>query len=124
MSGTPSSAASILAGEIPSSVVYQDEKCYAFNDINPQAPTHVLLIPRRRIAMLDDATDDDASILGHLMLKAAEVARIAGLENGYRVIVNNGLEGCQEVGRMLRCSVCLLVHNALRHLSLDFCAFI
>jgi histidine triad (HIT) family protein len=92
----------ILAGVIPSKKVYEDEKCYAFADINPQAPVHVLLIPRQRIALLADAKDEDQAILGHLMLKAAEVARIAGLEeNGYRVMVNNGLDGCQAIGRML-----------------------
>jgi histidine triad (HIT) family protein len=72
----------------------------AFSDLNPQAPTHLLVVPKRRIALLQDATKDDAALLGHLMLAAAEAARIANLDAGYRVIVNNGYDGLQSV----RCS--------------------
>jgi histidine triad (HIT) family protein len=87
------------AQEIPANIVYEDEQCVAFSDLNPQAPTHLLVVPKRRIALLQDATKDDAALLGHLMLAAAEAARIANLDAGYRVIVNNGYDGLQSVRR-------------------------
>jgi histidine triad (HIT) family protein len=76
----------ILAKQIPADIVYEDEECLAFRDINPQAPKHVVVIPKRRIAMLSDAKDTDALLLGKLMLAAAEVARIEKLDAGYRVL--------------------------------------
>jgi histidine triad (HIT) family protein len=72
----------------------------AFADLNPQAPTHLLVIPKRRIAMLQDATAADAELLGHLMLAAAEAARVAKLAAGYRIIINNGYDGLQSVGHL------------------------
>lgn len=80
--------------------MYEDEKCLAFKDLNPQAPTHLLVIPKVRIALLEDANQSDGAILGHLMLAAAEAARLANLDTGYRVIVNNGYDGLQSVGHL------------------------
>ena len=68
-----------------------------FHDINPQAPTHVLVIPKKPIAMIQDATEEDEPLLGHLMVVAAKVAKELGLANGYRLVVNNGKDGAQSV---------------------------
>ena len=88
----------IIAGEIPGSIVYQDARVVALRDINPQAPTHVLVIPREHIASLDDAADSDEAKLGQLMLAAARVARQEGLtDTGYRTIVNTGAGAGQSV---------------------------
>ena len=88
----------IIAGEIPSNKVYEDEVCLAFNDISPQAPTHVLIIPREHFASLDNAEDKHKEILGHLLLTAAEIARRDGFaEKGYRVVVNTNDDGGQTV---------------------------
>ncbi|MBA6411750.1 histidine triad nucleotide-binding protein [Parahaliea sp. F7430] len=80
----------IVSGEIPTEFVYEDEHCVAINDINPQAPVHVLVIPKRAIAKLADAKQDDRELLGHLMWAAGEVARKLGVEDAFRLIVNNG----------------------------------
>ena len=80
----------ICAGEIPAKRVYEDEHVVAFRDINPQAPTHVLIVPRRAIPRLADAAPGDQMLLGHLLLKAAEVAGSLGLTNGYRLVINCG----------------------------------
>lgn len=87
----------ILSKDIPADIVYEDEHSLAFRDINPQAPVHVLVIPKRRIAMLSTAKSDDKELLGHLMLTAAKVAEIENLAAGYRVLINNGKEGLQSV---------------------------
>lgn len=87
----------ILAKEIKADVVYEDDLSLAFRDVNPQAPTHILVIPKRRIAMLSLANEDDKSLLGHLMLTAAKVADIEGLAAGWRLVVNNGPDGLQSV---------------------------
>ncbi len=88
----------IIDREIPADIVYEDEYCLAFRDVNPQAPTHILLIPKQEISSLAGITGDDHSLMGHLLLKAAEVARSQGLEeNGYRVVINVGSDGGQEV---------------------------
>jgi histidine triad (HIT) family protein len=88
----------IIDREIPADIVYEDELCLAFRDINPQAPTHILLIPKQEISSLAEATGDDHPLLGHLLVKAAEVARSQGLEeNGYRVVTNVGSDGGQAV---------------------------
>ena len=87
----------ILDGEIPSKIVYKDDVCAAINDINPQAPVHVLIIPKKHIASLDDVTDDDAELLGHIMLKVKDIAESLGLENGYRLVNNCGEDGFQTV---------------------------
>ena len=81
----------IVEGTIPSKAVYSDDRCYAFGDINPQAPVHVLLIPKKPIPRISEAKPDDQSVLGHLLLKAAEVAEKLGLtKTGYRLVFNNG----------------------------------
>lgn len=88
----------IIAGEIGSSKVFEDEVCFAFNDITPQAPKHILIVPRVHIASMDKAEDSDAELLGHLLLKAAEIARNEGIaERGYRVVINTNEEGGQTV---------------------------
>ena len=91
----------IVAGDIPSSKVYEDDSCYAFNDITPQAPTHILIVPRKHIDSLDTVTDDDKEMIGHLLLTAASIARDKGFaENGYRVVVNTNSDGGQTVFHM------------------------
>lgn len=87
----------IIDGELPAKIVYEDERCLAFHDVNPQAPTHVLVIPRKQITSLDVATDEDAPLLGHLLLVAARVARDHGLTEGWRAVINTGDEGGQTV---------------------------
>ena len=90
----------IIEGQIPSTPLFQDELGYAFADINPKAPVHVLIVPRRHIASLDDATLDDRALLGHLLWAAAEIARKKGLANGYRIVVNTGEDGGQTVDHL------------------------
>ena len=86
----------IVRGEIPAKLVAQDDHCVAFRDVNPQAPTHVLVIPRVHFASLDDVTE--ASVIGEVMLMAAEVARAEGIaDSGYRVVLNTGADGGQSV---------------------------
>lgn len=80
----------IMAGEIPADVVYEDEHCIAIRDINPQAPVHVLVIPRKVIPTLAEAQAEDQEVLGHLMLAAGEVARQLGVSDAFRLIINNG----------------------------------
>ena len=81
----------IIAGEIPSEIVYQDDLVVAFRDVNPKAPVHVLIVPRKPIPRIAEATADDHQLLGHLLLKAAEVAAKLGLkQSGYRLVINNG----------------------------------
>jgi histidine triad (HIT) family protein len=91
----------IIEGEVPADIVYQDELCVAFRDIDPQAPTHILVVPRREIPSLAKADPDDHRLLGHLLMNAAEVARSEGLDdNGYRVVVNVGRDGGQAVDHL------------------------
>jgi histidine triad (HIT) family protein len=88
----------IIAGEIPSKKVYEDDVCVAFNDISPQAPTHILVIPREHFASLDAAEKSHKEMLGHLLLTAAELARENGFaEKGYRVVINTNDDGGQTV---------------------------
>ena len=87
----------IISREIPATIVYEDDHCLAFRDINPQAPTHVLLIPKKEIPRLVDASDDDQALLGHLMLAAVKVARQLGVGDAFRLVVNNGAEAGQSV---------------------------
>ncbi len=87
----------IIEGNIPSTAVYQDEQCYAFNDIDPKAPVHVLVIPRRHIASLAHAEPGDEALLGRLLAVAAEIARQKALGNGYRVTISTGRDGGQTV---------------------------
>jgi histidine triad (HIT) family protein len=90
----------IIAGEIPSKVIYQDDSTYAFADIRPQAPTHLLILPRKHIASLAHTGSGDESLLGHLLAVATEIARKAGLSGGYRVVVNTGNDGGQTVDHL------------------------
>ncbi len=87
----------IIDGEIPAEVIHDDEHCLAFKDVDPKAPTHVLVIPKREIAALSDLTPDDAPLMGHLMLVATQVATKLGLTDGYRVVINCGQDGGQSV---------------------------
>lgn len=90
--------AKILRKEIPAEVVYEDEHCLAFRDISPQAPIHVLVIPKVRIARVADASREDAQALGHCLWAAGEVARQEGVaEDGFRLVINNGARAGQAV---------------------------
>lgn len=87
----------IIDREIPASIVYEDEHCVAFKDVNPGAPTHVLLVPRKPIAKLSDAQPDDQALLGHLMLAAPRVAAQLGVGDAFRLAINNGAGAGQSV---------------------------
>ena len=87
----------IIKGEIPSTKVYEDSLCYAFRDINPQAPVHCLVVPKAHIASADAITKENADIVAHIFSVIPEIAKSEGLENGYRVITNVGEDGCQSV---------------------------
>ncbi len=87
----------IISREIPADIVYEDEECLAFKDINPQAPMHILIIPKKPIARLADAAADDQQMLGHLMLKASEIAEQQGYGDAFRLVVNNGAGAGQAV---------------------------
>jgi histidine triad (HIT) family protein len=93
----PTLFSKIIAREIPADIVYEDSDCLAFRDINPQAPTHVLLIPKREIPKLADAGEADQDLLGHLLLAAGKVARQLGVGDAFRLVVNNGAEAGQTV---------------------------
>ena len=90
----------IIEGSIPSKSVYQDDQCYAFLDLDPKAPVHVLVIPRKHIASLADAQKADEGLFGHLLWAAAEVARMKGLANGYRTVISTGKDGGQTVDHL------------------------
>jgi len=87
----------ILRNEIPAKKIYEDEHTYAFEDINPQAPTHVLIIPKRHVRGLKEATPEDAELIGRCHLAAAEIARQRGIEDGYRTVLNVGPQAGQSV---------------------------
>lgn len=87
----------IADGEIPSNKVYEDEQILCFHDLEPQAPVHVLIIPKKHIASLDDLAIEDEALIGHLMGKVKEIAKSLGLENGYRLVNNCGEDGLQTV---------------------------
>lgn len=87
----------VIRREIPADIVYEDELCLAIRDINPQAPTHVLILPKKEIATLSAAAPEDQALLGHLMLAAGKVARSLGVGDAFRVVVNNGVEAGQTV---------------------------
>lgn len=83
--------------EIPSNVAYEDDRLIAFHDLDPQAPVHVLLIPKKHIESLDALTEEDKDLMGYAMLKIKDIAASLGLENGYRVVSNNGEDAFQTV---------------------------
>ena len=87
----------IVAREIPAAIVYEDDSVLAFRDIHPQAPTHILIVPKKLIPRIAEAEADDQKLLGHLLLKAAEVAKQLELKNGYRLVINNGADGGETV---------------------------
>lgn len=88
----------IIAKTIPSQIVYEDDQLVAFKDINPVAPTHILLIPRKHLSGLNEVTDADRDLLGHIQIQAARLAQQAGIaENGYRLVTNCGVEGGQTI---------------------------
>src|ERR1035441_9879529 len=87
----------IIARELPASIIYEDDMVVAFRDINPQAPTHVLIVPRKPIPRIAEAIPEDQQVLGHLLLKAAEVANKLGLtQSGFRLVFNNGPDRSEE----------------------------
>jgi histidine triad (HIT) family protein len=103
----------IIAGEIPSTQVYNDEVVTAFRDINPAAPTHILIITNRHIASVNDLTIDDEQVMGHLFTAAKQIAEQEGIaESGYRLIMNTGPDGRQEV---LHIHLHLLGGQKMRH---------
>jgi histidine triad (HIT) family protein len=87
----------IIAGQIPSQKVYEDEKAYAFHDINGQAPTHILVVPKKHIRGLKEAKEEDAELLGYCQIVAAKIARERGIEDGYRTVYNVGARAGQSV---------------------------
>ena len=87
----------ILRGEIPADLIHEDEKCIAFRDVNPPAPNHILLIPRKLIPKLSDAVAEDKEILGHMMVTAGDIARKLGFEDAFRLVINNGSKAQQTV---------------------------
>lgn len=87
----------IIAGEIPSTKVYEDDKVLAFRDINPQAPTHILVIPKEHIGGVDELTEENAGVVSHIFAVIAKIAREEGLTGGYRVVSNVGENGGQTV---------------------------
>ena len=87
----------IINGDIPSTKVYEDELCFAFLDINPQAPVHCLIIPKVHMASLNDIDEENAKVVAHIMSVIPRIAAALGLEGGYRVVTNIGEDGCQSV---------------------------
>lgn len=87
----------IADGEIPATLLHQDALCVAFRDIAPQAPTHVLVVPRKPIPRVGEAGPEDQALLGHLLLTAAKVARDLGLKEGFRLVINHGRDGGESV---------------------------
>jgi len=91
----------ILRGEIATEFFYEDDRCVAFADINPQAPVHYLIVPRKSLVALSQCTDDDENLLGHLLIVAKRIADNAGVsEDGFRTVVNSGMMGGQEVAHL------------------------
>jgi histidine triad (HIT) family protein len=88
---------SIIKGDIPSNKVYEDDDCYAFLDIAPQAPVHCLVVPKEHIASADAITEESALIVAKIFAVIPSIAKALGLKNGYRVITNVGEDGCQSV---------------------------
>jgi len=87
----------ILAGEIPAKIAFQDDHCFAIHDINPQAPVHILIIPKKPLTRLSETTPKDHALMGHLLMVASRMANDLKLVDGYRVVINNGPHGGESV---------------------------
>ena len=87
----------IVAGDIPSAKVYEDDKCYAFLDIAPQAPVHCLVVPKEHIASADEINENNSDVIAHIFTVIPKIAKELGLEGGYRIVSNIGEDGCQSV---------------------------
>jgi histidine triad (HIT) family protein len=87
----------IIAREIPARIEHEDDRCIVIHDIQPQAPVHVLIIPKKPIPRVSQAVAEDQAVLGHLLLVAGQVAAKLGLSNGFRVVINNGPDACESV---------------------------
>jgi len=87
----------IIDREIPARIEHEDERCIVIHDIQPQAPVHLLIVPKKAIPRVDEAEDSDEAVLGHLLVVARDVARKLGLANGYRIVINNGPDACESV---------------------------
>ena len=85
----------IIDGEIPAKILHQDERCLAFHDVAPQAPIHVLIIPKKEIPSVAELADDETELAGHLLQTARRLAEQLGLEKGYRIVINTGADGGQ-----------------------------
>jgi histidine triad (HIT) family protein len=90
----------IIRREIPADIVYEDDLVLAFRDVAPQAPIHILVIPKKPLPQLAVAESEDHALMGHLLLTVKRVAKLVGLENGYRVVINNGSDGGQTVDHL------------------------
>jgi histidine triad (HIT) family protein len=90
----------IIRREIPADIVYEDDLVLAFKDVNPQAPTHILVIPKKPIPRLSEATAEDEDLMGYLLMTVKKVAETANLTKGYRVVINNGADGGQTVDHL------------------------
>ena len=87
----------IKSGEIPGKIVFEDDQCFAIEDINPQAPVHVLIIPNKEIAKVSDSEESDKELLGHLLLVSKKIAEKYNLNDNYRLVINNGTDAGQSV---------------------------
>lgn len=90
----------IIDREIPAKIVYEDDRCLAFEDIGPKAPTHILVIPKKEIASIDNVEEEDEALIGHLFVVIRQLAAKLGLASGYRVVVNNGPDAGQAVAHL------------------------
>jgi histidine triad (HIT) family protein len=90
----------IIRREISADIVYEDDLALAFKDVNPQAPTHILVIPKKPIPRLSESQQEDTALMGHLLMTAKKVAEQANLNNGYRIVINNGADGGQTVDHL------------------------
>ncbi|BAZ45311.1 histidine triad protein [Chondrocystis sp. NIES-4102] len=90
----------IIRREIPADIVYEDDLALAFRDVNPQAPTHILVIPKKPIPRLSDSEAEDTALMGHLLMTVKKVATLVNLDNGYRVVINNGKDAGQTVDHL------------------------
>lgn len=87
----------IISGEIPAKIVYEDKQCLAFRDVNPQAPVHILVVPKKSIVKVADATESDEELLGHLLMVAGNIAKDEGVGDAFRLVINNGEKAGQSV---------------------------